>query len=277
MLRPHAGLLLFFLAMVGSSDALQAQVTVTFKIDGKPVVNHEFELKAKDGKTTRRATDTNGVFTTPSGGPFALSTVSPYVVGVKKYSWVAVIPTAGQVTLTEADATVSEEVLRLSTKAWCADATTICWRGPESRIGSGVRLVFEPQLGVLVQFGDDKFVDTNFKGLEKIGVETNLVEGYIGFQALFIYPSSVEFDAQSRSVLDSIVLDKSGKVDVEFGMAFGFTFLDGIIATGYGFLHYDKRDFREPATLKGSTFGDGFFYLNIQPVSAIKSALKDIR
>ena len=39
-------------------------------------------------------------------------------------------------------------------------------------------------------------------------------------------------------------------------------------------MHYDRRDFKNPSTLKSSVFGDSFFYFNIQAIEALKGAIK---
>jgi hypothetical protein len=171
-------------------------------------------------------------------------------------------------------ASAAAQAFQANTADWCKDATTMCW-SQTRRAFSGIRFVFEPQLGVLVQSGDNKFESTNFKALEKIGVATTLYGRQLGFQTLFIYPSTIAFDEQSPVRIDKNVLDEQdGKVDVEWGMTFGITVLDGIVSTGYGFLHYDRRDFKNPSTLRSGVFGDSFFYFNIQAIEALKGAIK---
>ena len=171
-------------------------------------------------------------------------------------------------------AAVAAQGFSANTADWCKDATTVCWNNARKAF-SGIRFVFEPQLGVLVQSGDNKFDSTNFKALEKIGVATSLYGRQLGFQTLFIYPSTIQFDEQSPVRVGKQILDEAdGKVDVEWGMTFGVTVLDGILSTGFGFLHYDRRDFKAPSTLPKSVFGDSFFYLNIQAIEALKGAIK---
>lgn len=148
--------------------------------------------------------------------------------------------------------------LRANTADWCADATTVCWSDTRSAL-AGFRLVFEPQLGVLVQSGDNKFESTNFNALEKIGVAFPLYGRQLGVQVLFIYPSTIQFDEQSPIRVSNAVLDDAdGKVDVEWGLTIGVTVLDGVLSTGVGFLRYDRRDFRDPDTLPKSVFRDSF-------------------
>ncbi len=190
------------------------------------------------------------------------------------------MPAAGQ---EAAAGTQEERALRLTTSSWCEDAMTICWEksaaDQDNRAWlAGVRLVFEPQLGVLIQTGDNKFVDTNFRSLEKIGLETTLYKGYVGFQTLLIYPSSIKFDDQSTVRSENQLVDtEEGKVDVEYGISLGFTLIDGVLALGWGILHYDRRDFVNPDTLPTDTFRDSFLYFNVQPIQAVKSALKAVR
>lgn len=55
----------------------------------------------------------------------------------------------------QADSASSSRAGRFSTQAWCEDDLTICASSRESRrTFSGVRIVFEPQLGVLFQSGE---------------------------------------------------------------------------------------------------------------------------
>lgn len=163
------------------------------------------------------------------------------------------------------------------TELWCKDATTICWADDEktSKGFSGLRFVFEPQLGVLVQAGDNKFVNANFKSLEKVGVATNLWGSNLGLQSLFIYPSAIQFDEQSPVRVDGNLLDaENGKIDVEWGATIGITLVDGVLSTGWGFRKYDRRDFKNFSTLPDSTFRDSFFYFNVQAIEAVKGAIK---
>jgi hypothetical protein len=168
---------------------------------------------------------------------------------------------------------------RLGTDAWCEDATTVCITGRESRMAfSGLRFVFEPQLGVLIQNGDNKFDNTNFRSLEKIGLATNLVGRWVGLQTLFVYPSSIQFDEQSPLRVNKQLVDGTdGKVDVEWGMTIGLTAVDGVLSLGFGFLNYDQRDFTESARADKSNARDSFFYVNIQAVEALKGAIKTFR
>lgn len=187
------------------------------------------------------------------------------------------LPARGQGQTVVPQSTPSDEdKTAMRTPTWCRDATTICWSETRAMF-AGIRFVFEPQLGVLIQNGEDKFDNANFRALEKVGVATTLAGRWIGLQALFIYPSAVQFDEQSPSRTNGRVVDAEGKVDVEWGGTVGVTFLDGIISVGIGMLRYDERDFVGSQGLDRSTFRDSFTYVNFQAVEAIKGAIKSFR
>lgn len=185
-------------------------------------------------------------------------------------------PLLGVLLLTSARS-ASAQTIKADTKVWCDDATTVCWTVDRSWL-SGVRFVFEPQLGVLVQSGKNRFDSTNLKALEKIGLATTLWGKQVGLQLLFIYPSTVQFDAQSPVRVNKQLLDaEAGKVDVDWGLTFGLTLIDGVLSTGVGILRYDPRDFINVPANEKSIYRDTFFYLNIQVVEALKSAIKKSR
>lgn len=163
-----------------------------------------------------------------------------------------------------------------STEKWLEDATTIKFgKKPNKKMFSGVRIVFEPQLGALIQTTDNRIVGQNFRSLEKIGLETNLFKGYVSLQTLFVYPSTVQLDDQSPLRLNNNTLDPEGKIDVDYGFSIGLSFFDGIIAVGYGGIFYDKRDFQNAP--QEFNFQNNFVYFNIQPISAVKSLIKNTR
>jgi hypothetical protein len=163
-----------------------------------------------------------------------------------------------------------------SIKVWCDDATTVCGETPRQMF-NGLRFVFEPQLGVLMQNGRNRFDETSFRALEKIGVASDLMGRRMGVQLLFIYPSTVQFDEQSPIRINNQLADANeGKVDVTWGATIGLTFLDGLLAAGYGILRYDPRDFATGFDSRSNT-RDSFFYLNVQAVEAVKGAIKQGR
>jgi hypothetical protein len=188
-------------------------------------------------------------------------------------------PTQAQATQTRsarADTSEQKRANRFSSDTWCEDDLTVCFGSRSRRAFSGVRIIFEPQLGVLFQSGENRLENTSFRALERIGVETNLSGAAISFQALLIYPSTVEFDAESP--VRTWIKDGTGKVGVDYGLAAGFSFLDGIVAIGGGMLDYDQRDFTERTEAgdprPSDALHDYFIYFNIQPISALRSALK---
>jgi len=115
----------------------------------------------------------------------------------------------------------------LSTEDWLKDATTIPLDDADERkvfanSFNGLRIIFEPQLGTIIQSGNDRFISENFEALERIGIETNLFKGYVSLQTLFIYPSVVELDEQSLLRQNGNVIDPNGKIKVDYGFAVGF-------------------------------------------------------
>lgn len=170
----------------------------------------------------------------------------------------------------------------MSAENWLKDAMTITFSKPEHRAKlkhsfNGLRIIFEPQLGTLLQTSEDSFEAKNFQSLQRIGLETNIYKGFITLQGLFFYPSTVELGEENTLRAGNFMLDPNGRVIVDFGLGAGLSFFDGTVAVGYGGLFYDEKDFRgildrrERAPLE-----DNFFYLNIQPISMIKAAIKNL-
>lgn len=168
---------------------------------------------------------------------------------------------------------------RLSSQAWCADQTTIAFgekrRGKSSF--SGLRFIFEPQLGVTFQGGQNQFEDTNIKELPKIAIETNLIKAYVSLQLGLIYPSSITLDSKSVIVKDSSLVIKGNKVDVTHGFTIGVSILDGLFAVGWGRVIYDERDFKKEFKKGGGNFHESFIFVNLQPASAVKNVIKELK
>lgn len=167
----------------------------------------------------------------------------------------------------------------LSTDNWLKDATTITFSKPEDRdkfknTFNGIRIIFEPQLARVVQFGSNRFESKIFGGLDRFGVEINLYKGFVSLQLINIFPSVVQFDQLSPIRKFGYSIDPQGKVAVDFGLAAGLSFFDGIIAIGYGNLFYARRDFKPHAYYNETLFRDEFIYIDIQAISAIKAAVK---
>jgi hypothetical protein len=66
-----------------------------------------------------------------------------------------------------------------------------------------------------------------------------------------------------------------GRVSVDYGVALGLSFFDGILAIGFGGIFYDKRDFKNPEAINPSWFQNNYLYFNIQPVSALRAVIKN--
>lgn len=166
----------------------------------------------------------------------------------------------------------------LSTENWLKDATTIQFSSPTSRNSlNGLRFIFEPQLGVLIQESDNRVIVENLTTLSKIGFETNLYKNIISFQILFISPSKVQLDEDSPLRKEGQTKDIEGKLNVDFGISAGLSFIDGILSIGFGGIFYDKRGFVSSITGDRGEYQNNFIYINIQPISAIKSLIKKIK
>ena len=168
----------------------------------------------------------------------------------------------------------------LSTTNWLKDGTTITFSKPEDRnkfknTFNGLRIIFEPQLARVLQFGSNRFESKIFGGLDRFGAEINLYKGFVSLQVISIFPSVVQFDERSPIRRFKYSIDPQGKVAVDFGLAAGLSFFDGIIALGYGNLYYARRDFKPHAYYNETLFRDEFIYIDIQTISAIKAVVKN--
>jgi hypothetical protein len=164
----------------------------------------------------------------------------------------------------------------LSSADWVQDQTTISFgeKRKKKNCFSGIRIVLEPQLGVLLQNGKNQLEANTFDDLSKIAFETNLWKGWVSFQVGLIYPSTVGFDSKSDIVKNSHLQSGDAKVSINYGTTFGLTFIDGVISVGYGTVFLDSRDF--VANYDGSTTKT-FMYFNIQPATAIKDLIKTFK
>ncbi len=176
----------------------------------------------------------------------------------------------------------TQETALLSTDNWLNDATTITFSKPEERKRwknsfNGLRLIFEPQLGTVMQNDEDSFEAQNFGSLERIGLETNIYKGGIALQGLFFYSSEVQLAEENTLRTNNWLNDPSGRVNVDYGVALGFSLFDGVVALGYGSLFYDQRDFRGDFSQRNtSKLNNGFWYVNIQTISFVKTAIKNL-
>ncbi len=167
----------------------------------------------------------------------------------------------------------------LSTERWLQDDLTISFNNGETRnYFSGIRLLFEPRLGGIVQFGENRFKSEQFTELSKFGIEVNLHKAWTAIQLHAILPSTIAFDDQSPVRLNGMTLDTEGVVDIDFGLGMAFSFMDGIFSVGYGFIQYDSRDFDKlHVNYSRSVLNDGYFSINVQPVSAVRKIVKSVK
>jgi len=113
--------------------------------------------------------------------------------------------------------------------------------------------------------------------LGKFGLETNLINGAVALQGLLVLPSTITIDANSQVRVNGNLVNSSGAVAVNYGLALGLSFFDGIIAIGWGGLFYDKRDFTGITGNPGNVYQSNFVYFNIQPISAIKALIIQVK
>lgn len=175
---------------------------------------------------------------------------------------------------------ISNGQIDFSSNNWLKDGTTIPFDSVTNRTKlkssfNGVRIVYEPQLGVVLQNGDNRFQNKLFLSLSKIGAEINLYEGIISLQLLGIAPSTIQFDDRSPLRINRNTIDSTGKVNIDYGGAVGLSFLDGIFSIGFGGIFYDKRDFINVLNLPKNIYQNNFVYINLQPISLIKVLIKD--
>jgi hypothetical protein len=176
----------------------------------------------------------------------------------------------------------AQEKALLSTDKWLNDATTITFSTPDERKSwknsfNGLRFIFEPQLGTVMQNDEDRFEAQNFGSLERIGLETNIYKGAIALQGLFFYSSQVQLAEENALRANNWLINPSGRVNVDYGIAAGISLFDGVIAIGYGSLFFDKRDFRGDFSQRNTPkLNNGFWYVNIQTISLVKTAIKNL-
>ena len=164
--------------------------------------------------------------------------------------------------------------LERSARSWCDDSLTVCWNPCRTFLG-GLRFIAEPRLGTVIQGGMSNRVEPEgFGGLTLLGAEVNLRGAYIAAQGQVIMPGNVTLDEQSPARLENRLNSATGTVHVDVGWGLGLSFFDGVFAAGVGQLYFDKRQFTTPEP------GDGhntYFYINFQPISSLRTALKHVK
>ena len=159
-----------------------------------------------------------------------------------------------------------------SSQSWSADETTIPFKEDRSWI-SGLRLLFEPNFGFLFQRGKNEFDSKNFPNLSKFALETNIYKGWVAFQLGVVAPSTIKFDPVSPVVKNKSLTD-GDTVRVKGGFTLGFSFIQGWISMGGGGVWYHDSSFVD--CYNGNKY-DGFAFINLQPVSLVKSTIRAIR
>jgi hypothetical protein len=183
-------------------------------------------------------------------------------------------------------------VASFSTKSWCADQLTICWINPKVGEGkrarrvfgwvlSGVRFKLEPGTVSIVQGkrrNPDKFRFDEKSILKSplIGFELNLVQAWVAFSVAFVVPFKTQADEKS----DGNTYQKDpGTFNVDAGYMLGVSAFDGMLVLGGGQLFFDERFFKTDADLADQgisrpSMDPGFFYIGLQPLSAVRKLLK---
>lgn len=160
-----------------------------------------------------------------------------------------------------------------SSQNWCADETTVTFNKDRDLL-SGLRFIFEPNFGTLIQFGENEFDDTIFPNLSKFALETNVHKGWAAFQFGVVSPSTIKFDTASPNVKNKDLVSPEGTTKVKVGLTGGFSFIDGWLSVGIGCLWYKKSSFVD--SYKGNHH-DSFLFFNLQPVSLIRSTIKAVQ
>ena len=158
-----------------------------------------------------------------------------------------------------------------STASWCNDSATLCPDPAARDFFTGVRFIGEINLGVIVQNGDNRFESKLLTGLISAGLETNLYRGVVSLQATLIPPGSIQLDQDSKLVTSGRLADPDRRMKVDIGGTVGLSFLDGIFAAGIGGLKYDTRSIKDVLPDEKSA---RFYYIQLQPLSAIRVAIK---
>lgn len=171
----------------------------------------------------------------------------------------------------------------LASDVWCADVMTLCWNTRRTNpVGSGLRLLLEPRVDFMAQLGTTTD-ESALKLHVVVGVEMNLAWSWLAVQSAYIapYPSSISgFSNDSMGGVTNWSVD----MNVISGMSTGLSLLGGVLAVGYGRVFYNADQVRAldasssdfkcgEAECTFDDYGDGFLYVALQPVSAIRSVL----
>lgn len=155
---------------------------------------------------------------------------------------------------------------------WCKDSGTYCWF-PTFPFLSGLRIVGEPKFGYVFAGGkaDNRISTEGFGRLNVIGLETNLAGSFLAVQLSVITPGKVTLDEKSPLRTSGRLDNKNGEISVDGGLALGLSLMDGIMTLGYGRVRFDKRDIANPVSGEAR---NEYFYLNLQPISSIRTFVK---
>lgn len=180
---------------------------------------------------------------------------------------------------------------------WCEDSATACWSGADERDWlNGIRIIADFDVRFLFQRGGNRFVHSGFLSLSKLAFEVNLYKSWVAFQVAIRGPGDIQFD--SLSAIRGVLRNPERVIPTDMGLSAGLSFLDSSVALLYGWMDYDRRHFKasdcaagpaEEAEKRRRAAGsqaqcvlptdkrDSYVYLTFQPLSAIRSGIKQGR
>ncbi len=188
-----------------------------------------------------------------------------------------------QTMMPDPDPLITSPISNFSTASWCEDSGTICWR--ERDWFTGIRIVAEFDLGFMFQDGQNMFEKGAAKSLNKIALEVGVYRGWVSAQIGVFEPGMTKIDKYSPIVTGN-KLNSARVVDYnighKYGAMLGLSFFDGLLAIGHGTFRYDKNYF-DPNQYPlvngkrdyGGDISDSFWYFSFQPVSGIRSVVKN--
>jgi hypothetical protein len=156
-----------------------------------------------------------------------------------------------------------------------------------------VRIIADFDVRFLFQRGGNRFVQTGFLSLPKLAFEVNLYKSWVALQFAIRGPGEIEID--SLSATRQVMKSERGIIPSDIGLSAGLSFLDSSVALLVGRMEYDRRYFKvarcTPAEMqreeerRKESFAratcllprdehDSYIYLTFQPLSAIRSGIK---
>lgn len=175
---------------------------------------------------------------------------------------------------------------------WCEDSATACWWDPdEHEWFNGIRIIADFDVRFLFQGGRNRFVQSGFLSLSKLAVEVNVYRSWAALQFAIHGPGAIQMD--TFSAVRPLLKNRDGVVSSDLGWSVGLSFLDSSLALLWGRMEYDRRYFKdlcpesevqreidrrkagaEARCVLSTDTRDSYWYLTFQPISAIRSGIK---